>query len=459
MAGRRPFDPGRFGFYYGWVILVVGTVGMLASFPGQTAGVSVFTEHLSDATGLTRLRLATAYLIGTTCSGLLLPFGGRWVDTVGSRVVAFGATCGLAVTLMALSFVGPMSPLTGLIVMSIGFGFLRFCGQGLLTLSSRTMISQWFDRRRGLVSSGSSAAFAFVFSLTPTLLFALVELSDFRWAWRQLAVGLVVILGTMILIFYRNTPEECGLMIDGDTPPAPGSDAEAAGNDAGTGSASRTATPSTAGRADGPSFTRGQAIRDVRFWIVTLPIFSLSVVGTALTFHIVDLGEEVGLDESTIVLIFVPIALISIPITLVAGWLADTISVLRLAVAMAALQLVMYLTVAELAHPVLRIVAVISWGGASGLRAALMAAALPRLFGRAHLGSIAGAQMSALVIGSALGPFLFAWIEAAAGSYQRALVISLVGPVTGLALAGYNHVTQRPTAPHDDGASAEPMDA
>ena len=459
MAGRRPFDPGRFGFYYGWIILVAGTIGMLASFPGQTAGVSVFTEHLSDATGLTRLRLATAYLIGTTCSGLLLPFGGRWVDTVGSRVVAFGATCGLAVTLMALSFVGPMSPVTGLIVMSIGFGFLRFCGQGLLTLSSRTMISQWFDRRRGLVSSGSSAAFAFVFSLTPTLLFALVELSDFRWAWRQLSIGLIVILGTIILIFYRNTPEECGLMIDGDTPPPAPDDAAGAvsESDAVAGSGSGSGKPATTGRSDGPSFTRGQAIRDIRFWIVTLPVFSLSVVSTALTFHIVDLGEEVGLDEATIVLIFVPIALISIPITLVAGWLADTISVLRLAVAMAALQLLMYVTVAELAHPVLRIVAVISWGGASGLRSALMAAALPRLFGRAHLGSIAGAQMSALVIGSALGPFLFAWIEAAAGSYQRALVISLIGPVTGLALAGYNVTRQRGAS--QGGAPIEPVDA
>ncbi len=425
MAGRRPFDPGRFGFYYGWVVLFAGTIGMLASFPGQTAGVSVFTEHLGEATGLTRLQLATAYLIGTTSSGLLLPLGGKWVDTVGSRVVAFGATIGLAITLTALSFVGPMDATVGLIVMSIGFGFLRFCGQGLLTLSSRTMISQWFERRRGLVSSGSSAAFAFVFSLTPTLLFALVELSGFRWAWRQLAIGLAFALGTMILLLYRNTPEECGLEIDGGPLE---SDDELGMTATGSG----TTTIKTL-----PSFTRAEAIRDLRFWIITLPIFSLSVVGTALTFHIVDLGQEVGLDESTIVLIFVPIALISIPITLVGGWLADTVPVLGLAVAMAALQLIMYLTIGELGHPVLRIVAIISWGASSGLRAAIMAAALPRLFGRAHLGSIAGAQMSALVIGSALGPFLFAWIEAAAGSYRRALWVSLIGPVGALALAGY----------------------
>lgn len=427
MAGQKPFDPARVPFYYGWVVLVVGSVGMLASFPGQTAGVSVFTEHLSDATGLSRLQLAMAYLIGTTSSGLILPFGGRWVDIFGSRVVAFGATLGLAATITSLSFVGPMGQTTGLVVMSVGFAFLRFCGQGLLTLSSRTMISQWFDRRRGLVSSGSSAAFAFVFSLTPTLLFALVELSGFRWAWRQLALGLVFILGTMILIFYRNTPEESGLMIDGDGPLIDGAVPTALVGD--------------------PAVTRGEAVRDIRFWIVTLPIFSLSVVGTALTFHIVDLGQEVGLDEATIVLIFVPIALISIPITLVSGWLADTVPILALAAGMAALQLVMYVAVGDLGNPTLRIVAIFAWGASSGLRAALMAAALPRLFGRTHLGSIAGAQMSALVIGSALGPFFFAWVEAAAGSYRRALWLSLVGPAASLILAFGYYLAKRPSAP------------
>ena len=407
---------------------------MLASVPGQTAGVSVFTEHLSSATGLSRLDLATAYLIGTTSSGLLLPIGGRWIDLVGSRVVAANATLGLAVTITALSFVGPMSPITGLVVMSIGFGALRFCGQGLLTLSSRTMISQWFDRRRGLVSSGSSAAFAFVFSLTPTLLFALVEVSGFRWAWRQLAIGLVLGLGTLIVVFYRNTPESCGLMIDGGGPLPDGSKPSAT--------------------VDHIAATRRQAITDVRFWIITLPIFSLSAVGTALTFHIVDLGQEVGLDEATIVLIFVPIALISIPITLISGWLADTIPVIALAVAMAALQLVMYLTVGELGHPVWRIVAIVSWGASSGMRAALMAAALPRLFGRTHLGSIAGAQMSALVIGSALGPFFFAWVEASAGSYRRALWLSTVGPLISLTLVAVNSGRKR-AAKRRPGAEAE----
>lgn len=415
MSGRQPFDPARLPFYYGWVVLVVGTVGVLASVPGQTAGVSVFTDDLIETTGLSRLQLANAYLIGTTASGLLLPRGGRAIDVVGSRVMAAGAVLGLAATLVGFSLVGPMSTLTGMAVMSLGFGCLRFSGQGLLTLSSRTMISQWFDRRRGLVSSFSNAFMSFAFSLTPAMLYALIEWTDFRWAWRYMAMGLIGVVGGLVVVFYRNTPESCGLTIDG---------ADAAPEDGATNSL-----------RDLTGATRREAVADRRFWIITLPVISMASVGTALTFHILDLGEEVGMNNDDIVRIFVPIALVSIPLTLLGGYLVDKLSPVLIAVAMAFLQIGMFLTVTELGHPAYRVVAIACWGAAQSGYAPLTSAALPKLFGRKHLGAIAGIQMSVTVIGSAIGPAFFALVHSIAGSYQRALWLSTALPVAAILLA------------------------
>ena len=124
---------------------------------------------MTAATGLDRVELAIAYLIGTGTSGLVLPLGGRAIDRFGSRVVAVAATVGLALTVFGLSLVGPMSVPAGMVTMSIGFGFLRFTGQGLLTLSSRTMVAQWFERRRGVVTSASTAVMSFTLSLAPAL--------------------------------------------------------------------------------------------------------------------------------------------------------------------------------------------------------------------------------------------------------------------------------------------------
>ena len=41
-----PFPPSGFPFFYGWIILAAGIVGVTMSIPGQTMGVSVFTENL-----------------------------------------------------------------------------------------------------------------------------------------------------------------------------------------------------------------------------------------------------------------------------------------------------------------------------------------------------------------------------------------------------------------------------
>ena len=75
LAPSFPFAPARLPFFYGWVIVAVATLGIVMSVPGQTMGVSVFTDHLIRVTGLSRLELANTYLLGTLASSFFLPRG------------------------------------------------------------------------------------------------------------------------------------------------------------------------------------------------------------------------------------------------------------------------------------------------------------------------------------------------------------------------------------------------
>jgi OFA family oxalate/formate antiporter-like MFS transporter len=50
------------------VILIVGSLGVILSIPGQTAGVSVYTDHLIKNLALSRVAISFAYLIGTLTS-------------------------------------------------------------------------------------------------------------------------------------------------------------------------------------------------------------------------------------------------------------------------------------------------------------------------------------------------------------------------------------------------------
>jgi len=89
----------NFPFYYGWIILLVGSIGVLASIPGQTMGVSVFTDYYISNLDITRVQISTAYMIGTLASSLLIPYAGIYFDKLGARAVAAIAAAFLGVFL------------------------------------------------------------------------------------------------------------------------------------------------------------------------------------------------------------------------------------------------------------------------------------------------------------------------------------------------------------------------
>lgn len=135
-------NPAKSPFFYGYVILAIATVGVFFSIPGQTIGVSVFTDPVKDALGLSRNQFSNAYMIGTIASSLLIGRAGVWFDLFGARKVASLAALGLALTLFLCSWSASISSLVKemleqdtwvipFILMTVLFFMLRFTGQGI----------------------------------------------------------------------------------------------------------------------------------------------------------------------------------------------------------------------------------------------------------------------------------------------------------------------------------------
>lgn len=408
-----PFRPAAVPFYYGWVVLVAATVGLVMSAPGQTIGVAVFTEALLEATGLSRLALSNAYLVGTLASGLLLPWVGTQIDRFGTRRGVIAASIGLGLVLVYLSQVDrvaarvaerglPGAPTTWALL-TLGFLGLRFTGQGTLTLVSRTMLGQWFERHRGLVSAITAPFSTLAFASSPLLLAGWVASSGWRAAWVEMALTVGVGMSLFGWLLFRDTPEQCGLEIDGG--PAPVKDV-----------ATDEAPPPP--RRD---YTRGEALRTSAFWLVTLGIASHAMVGTGMALHIVDLGAESGLAEAEALRVFLPVTILSIPTALVIGWAVDRFPMRFLIMAMLLGQAGMFGLAPHLGERVLGTVCLASWGISSGFYGPLTVAALPNFFGRTHLGAIQGSMMMIVVIASALGPAALAGGKAVFGSYAGTL--------------------------------------
>lgn len=186
LRGDWPFAVGKSPVFYGWIMAVIATLGILLSVPGQTMGMAVFADAFIEVTGLTRTELSLAYMLGTITSAFFLTRAGRWFDVHGARSVLIAASLMLGMSILFLSMVDRASEYVATLIgingsaiafslMVVGYFGVRFSGQGVMTSASRNLLLLWFERRRGIVSGVSGVFVSLGFSLAPLLLAMLID--------------------------------------------------------------------------------------------------------------------------------------------------------------------------------------------------------------------------------------------------------------------------------------------
>jgi sugar phosphate permease len=412
-----PFSPSRVPFFYGTVVLVCGTLGVLASAPGQTVGVSVFTDFLIEAHQLSRSRLSFAYFAGTIASAVLITRGGQLYDRFGGRwVSAFSATM-LAIVLLAMSYsvaiadaVAAMLPTdyrddVAFAVLALGFLGMRFFGQGMLTLSSRNMVLEWFEKRRGTALAMIGISVAFGFSVTPAVFEWLIQQGGWSWAWQTIA-WMVAGFAVIAFCFGRARPEDHGQLPDGPFAKK-----------------KRVAHSETLG---GRQFTLPEARRTYSFWVFTFSVVLSGLVMTAFSFHVVSIFGAAGMPRSKAVAIFVPAACVSVIVEFVGSWLSDFVKLKFLAMVQLAGIVIMSLSLSFLSAKPSIIFVVLGMGLMQGMFGIISAVTWPRFYGRSNLGAISGFSTSIVVAGTAVGPYLFSVAFDVVGTYMPATLICAV---------------------------------
>ncbi|MGQ1889336.1 MFS transporter [Thermophagus sp. OGC60D27] len=393
---KRKTNIAEWPFFYGYIVALVGTIGIWASVPGQTIGVSTFTDPVKGALGLTRDQFSGAYMVGTFASSLLLGRAGRWFDRWGARVVAVGSALALATTLILSSFSDVLSAkvmmATGIqhwsvpfAVMMILFFMLRFSGQGVLTMASRNMIMKWFDRYRGRINAFVSISISLGFSSSPLLFDWLIRKWEWAGAWRALALGVFMVC-LLMWVFYRDNPEEVGLVPDGKS----GSQKQ-----------------QKEGVKALKQFLPKEAFATRAFWSYALMLAFNSFFITGLSFHMVDIFTSAGFDRHQAVAIFLPISLVSLSVSLVFNFLSDLIPLKKLLFVMVLGGLIWSVGLIGLSAGWGAWAVVAGAGICGGLFAVFNSVTWPKLFGRQHLGAISGRAMSMIVFASALAPYFF----------------------------------------------------
>jgi MFS family permease len=397
IAPRRDFS--------GWRIVVLATIAMGMTGPGQTAGVSVFVDPMIEGLDLSRSQLSTAYLVGTLTAALAMPRIGQLLDSRGTRLAMTVVGGAFAVVLAA------MSSVQGLVTLALGFIGIRMFGQGGLTLIASTSVSYWFERRRGLAVGLVTAFGAGILALTPVLMSQVIEVVGWRAAWLVAAGAVLVVVLPISRLGMIDRPADVDQQVDGATSEPHGT------------------------RRPLRGLTRRQALGTGMFWALVGGVTTTGLIGTGLTFHQIDLLGQQGLTPLQAAANFLPQTGAAVAATLVTGALADRISVrVLLCLAMAMLSASM-IALPWVGPDVTVVLYASGIGAGGGMARALEAAGMPKMFGMRHVGAVRGLAMGLMVASTAFGPLALSLGRDLTGGYVSVLRLLLVLPI-GVAILG-----------------------
>jgi MFS family permease len=203
-------DPACRRFFYGWVILAACfMVTTVAS--GTMMGFGVFITPMADDMGWSHSALSFSYALSAMTTGIGVLIIGSFLHTHSVRVIFFLST------LVHCFGIYMTSTATTIEAFYLWYGIVASAGRSAFFLSTTTLITRWFEKRRGLVMgimmSGNGVG-PFIFSPVITWMI-------FMWDWQTAYIvlsALMTVCLSLASFLIRNHPHEMGLAPYGGHP-------------------------------------------------------------------------------------------------------------------------------------------------------------------------------------------------------------------------------------------------
>lgn len=401
---ERPEPTSSPRLFYGWIMLPVAMLGLIATSPGQTYGVSVFIEPMRVGLGLTHSQIAWAYTLGSLLGAVPIMAFGALMDRFGLKTMLLCGTVLFTGACLLTATAG------GFLSLFLSFLLLRMLGPGVIALLCGNTLSFWFHRRLGTVEGIRQVGMACAMAMIPAGYYLLNESLGWRGSYVAMGLGVSAVLIPVVLLLFRNSPAEVGQRVDGELAPVAG-------------------TEEVPKKDERYSFTVQQAMRTRAYWLVGLGTGMFAMIQTGIFFAITAIAEERGLDALAGVGFLARFALSLAALQLIGGILADRMEargLMSTAIAMMAAATAM-LWRAETASALLW--SGILMGAAQGLFFSASNPIWARYFGLQSLGKIRGSLMTMMVASSSLGPLLIGNGREITGSYGPVLAGFAVIPL------------------------------
>lgn len=399
-------------FYYGWVMVILSGLTFFLSAPGQTYSISVFIKVYVDEFGYSSTLISSAYSIATIISGVMLVFMGKAIDRFGVKKMLVIVPFMLGITTLFNSYV------SSIYMIFIGFIFLRYFGQGSMTLIPSTLVPQWFEKKRALAISLASVGGLIAMLVVPSLNLWMINQIGWQNAWRIWSLILIVGFVPIVLVFTSNKPEDLDMTIENN-----------ADSDEKTVEEALIEMKRT-------SFSLSEAVKVKEFWIVGIISMIPAMFSTGLAFHFFTIMELRSINSEMAAIILGLLAIPAFIMPFVSSLVVDRFPVSRiLSTTLMMTILSMVFLIVGVHNASLAILFILFYGLGVAVQSLSTNVLWPNYFGRKYLGSIRGAATVFMVIGSALGPLPFGISYDATGDYNIAIIGMIVFTSIALVLS------------------------
>jgi MFS family permease len=364
---------------------LVATTGVLTGFGHGFAAfaVSALLKPLALDLDTGRGAVSIAIGLGRLVSGLASPVIGRIADARGPRGIVIGGMIVSATGLFALAFV--QNEIQLYLVWSLLFSVGIAAG---FTVALDKLVVSSMGSKRGM---GLAVRFSISAAVSTLIVPVVTTMIEFL-GWRSTCMvwaGLLLLLIAAPCIFFH--PAKLGLQGRGRP------EARSAGE-----------------------LTRQSVLRQSSFWIIALALMAQASVTTGLSVHLVALMTDYGIDPVFAGTLFGGMILLSVPVRLLAGLVADKAKPEQLPIALGALLIIEGLAIGSFAlapNFATMLVVIAALGIAAGAPMVLVLVLCNELFGQHGFATVQGNLMMIQVPGTMLAPIVAGYVHDFTGTY------------------------------------------
>lgn len=349
---------------------------------------SLFVVAITSNMGWSRSDTQFGFSLLMVFSCLCAPIAGHLVDRYGGR------RFGIASFLMANICFASLSMSYDIASYYFVWIMMAILGMGTLPIVWTYVISNWFDKSRGLALGLTLMGTGIAATLAPRYAAWLIEKYGWQVAYQGLAATALLIGLPVLTLLLKDRPKS-KLLID-----------------------------STVQYKSG--VTLGTAVKDYRFWVLGLSILGIALgvsgVISNLASLLVDKGYTLAEAGSLAGLIGISVIIGRI----VTGLLFDRFWAPLVACIILILPAISCITLAGDFGPLGLAIAVFIVGLAAGAELDMLAFMSSRYFGLSSYGRIYALQYIFFAVGAGIAPTLFGWMRDSSGSYSSILNVSAV---------------------------------